>query len=93
MTAPQPTEKTTMRSTLDLPRGVNQETRRWCAQAAVEADVPVVPMNTALRLLLELLLDGEPQDDPIADPELQERLHRAMIRGIRRVHESGWRDG
>ena len=90
--AAQPTGKNTKRATLDLPLRTHRATKRWCAQAAVEADVDGVPMATVLRLLLGVLIDGEPTDEPLRDPELQERLHRAILRGITRVQDPDLRE-
>lgn len=83
----------TIRTTLDLPRDMNRALRRWCALAAVEADVATVPMTTVLRVLVEVLLEGEPKDEPLRDVELKERLQRAVLRGVARVHDPDRRDG
>ncbi|NUH42924.1 hypothetical protein HUF15_40615 [Streptomyces samsunensis] len=86
-TQPAEKSKTTRRTTLDLSPDMHRAAKRWCAHAAVEADVDVVPMVTVMRLLLETLIQGEPKDEPLSDSELQERLHRAVIRGITRARD------
>lgn len=85
--AAQPATPKPIRTTLDLPPDMNRALRQWCGLAAAQADVATVPMVTVLRLLVEVLLEGEPKDDVLRDAELQQRLHRAVVRGVVRVHD------
>ncbi|MEU4898251.1 hypothetical protein AB0B12_38090 [Streptomyces sp. NPDC044780] len=80
------------RSTIDLTHEMNRAVRRWCTRAALEADVNTVPMNTLMEVLLQLLLEGEPQSEPLRDAELQDRLHRAVLRSVIRLQGES-RDG
>lgn len=66
---------------------MNRAVKRWCAEAAVDADVSVVPMAVLLRILLVLLTEGEPADGPLRDPEIQERLRRAVLRSLIRAQD------
>ncbi|MFF4484692.1 hypothetical protein ACFY1A_48195 [Streptomyces sp. NPDC001520] len=77
-----------MRVTLDLPPEQHRALKRWCAGAAVGADVDQVPMVMVLRLVVELLTEGEPPEELLRDAEIRERLEAALIRGVQRVKDS-----
>ncbi|KAK1176694.1 hypothetical protein B7755_052110 [Streptomyces sp. NBS 14/10] len=85
--AARPVRTDPIRTTLDLPPAMNRAVKRWCAEAAVDADVSAVPMAALLRILLVLLTEGEPDDDPLSDPEIQKRLRHAVLRSLGRAKE------
>lgn len=78
--APAPRVRTEpIRVTLDLSPRQHRALKRWCAQAAVDLDLPQVPLVAVLRSLGELLTDGDPEYRGVQEPVI-EAVKRALLR-------------
>jgi hypothetical protein len=68
-----------IRVTLDLSPRQHRELKAWCNAAAVQAGLPTVALAPVLRILGDLLANGDPDA-----PGLQDPLQDAVKRGLER---------